>query len=70
MRVQLLQPPAKGLKDQRAYPPLGLMYLASNVNNFGDLIFENLKLFSFPFDISNLSVLLSKNKISFLFKNL
>ena len=35
MRVQLLQPPAKGLKDQRAYPPLGLMYLASNVNNFG-----------------------------------
>lgn len=35
MKVQLLQPPAKGLKDQKAYPPLGLMYLASNVNNFG-----------------------------------
>lgn len=31
MKIELIQPPAKGLKDQKAYPPLGLMYLASNI---------------------------------------
>ena len=31
IRILLISPPADGLRDQASYPPLGLLYLASNV---------------------------------------
>ena len=33
MNIMLISPPALGLHDKIAYPPLGLMYLASNLDN-------------------------------------
>lgn len=41
-KIQLISPPAYGLKDKLAYPPLGLLYLASNLEKFHDIRIKNM----------------------------
>lgn len=59
-RILLINPPAYGLKDKLAYPPLGLLYLASNLNGeYETKIINMLKLdesIDYDYDIYGISI--------------
>lgn len=59
-RILLISPPAYGLKDKLAYPPLGLLYLASNLDGDYELEIKNMlsldEAFSYDYDIFGISV--------------
>lgn len=50
MKIALIKPPARGLKDQLAYPPLGLLYLASNLKGKHDIKIYNMEDINEPID--------------------
>lgn len=49
-KILLISPPAYGLKDKLAYPPLGLLYLASNLDGQYEIKVVNMLKSSEPFD--------------------
>lgn len=59
-RILLISPPAYGLKDKLAYPPLGLLYLASNLDGEYEIKVVNmLKLdesIDYNYDIFGISI--------------
>lgn len=59
-RILLISPPATGLKDKLAYPPLGIMYLASNFETEHEIKLLNMvnqdELHEFDFDIFGITI--------------
>ena len=60
MKILLISPPALGLKDKIAYPPLGLMYLASNLEGDHDVEILNMiteeEKIDYAYDIYGISI--------------
>lgn len=50
-RINLISPPAVGLKDKLSYPPLGLLYLASNLEGGHKIKVQNMVTIDEPIDI-------------------
>jgi radical SAM superfamily enzyme YgiQ (UPF0313 family) len=42
-KIALIKPPARGLADQLAYPPMGLLYLASNIHGSHEIRVYNME---------------------------
>jgi len=59
-RINLISPPAIGLKDKLSYPPLGLLYLASNLEGKHEVKVQNMVAIDEPletdFDIFGISM--------------
>lgn len=59
-RIQLISPPALGLRDKLSYPPLGLLYLASNLDGEYELSVTNMLSLDEPincnYDIFGISI--------------
>ena len=59
-RIKLISPPAAGLRDKLSYPPLGLLYLASNLDGEYEVNVQNMVSMDEPigsnYDIFGISI--------------